>query len=123
MKFPKSEVVKFVVKSALRRRTANSQEELVGMVSSELRKVDPMYTIAGKRLRSIIVTMPEVKMSVSVRKGAMRQRCPSCGSGLKKAYTMNLKGRKVLDNMKCAKCGYRGHDGRWEPGKYSFRLG
>jgi predicted RNA-binding Zn-ribbon protein involved in translation (DUF1610 family) len=123
MKFPKSEVVKFVVKSALRRRTANSQEELVKMVNSELRKVDSQYAITGKRLRSIIVTMPEMKMSVSVRKGVMHQKCPSCGSGLKKAYTMNLKGRKVLDNMKCAKCGYRGHDGKWMPRKYGFRLG
>jgi len=123
MKFPKSEVVKFVVKSALRRRTANSQNELVGMVNAELRKVDPQYAITGKRLRSIIVTMPDVRIGISVREGKMHKKCPSCGSSLKKAYTMNLKGKKVLDNMKCAKCSYRGHGGKWAPGKYSFRPG
>ena len=40
MKFPKSEVVKFVVKAALKRRSANSQVELVAMVNDELKKVD-----------------------------------------------------------------------------------
>ena len=122
MKFPKIDVVKFVVKSTLRRRVANSQAELREMVNKELKKVDPEYTISGRRLRMIVTSMPEVGMKIDVKKGKMSKKCPSCGSGLKKAWTKNLRGRKILENLKCHKCGYKGHDGKWQPGKYGFRL-
>ena len=120
MKIPKMEAVKFVIKSVLHKRVAKSQQELMTLVNQELRKVDPEYAITGPRLREIFVTMPEVKISVQTKKGEMPDKCPSCGSALRKAYARNLKGRKILGNLHCPKCGYKGHDGKWEPRRYRF---
>jgi predicted RNA-binding Zn-ribbon protein involved in translation (DUF1610 family) len=56
-----------------------------------------------------------------VKRGKMHKKCPSCGSSLRKVFTRNLKGRKVLEKLNCRHCGYKGHDGKWIPGKYEFR--
>jgi predicted RNA-binding Zn-ribbon protein involved in translation (DUF1610 family) len=122
MKIPKKEAVKFVIRSVLHKHAANSQEEFSLMVNRELRKVDPKYSITGKRLRQIAVSMPEVVVLPRVRKGARPSQCPVCGHSLKKLWTKNLKGRKVMEGLRCQKCGYRGASGKWEPGKYNFRL-
>jgi uncharacterized protein with PIN domain len=122
MKIPKEDAVKFVVKAVLRKRNAGSQGELTSLVNKELKKVDPEYTISGKRLRTITISMPEARLKTSVKKGKTPRRCPSCNSILKKHYTKNLKGKKVLEHMKCLKCSYKGHDGKWLPSKYEFRF-
>jgi predicted RNA-binding Zn-ribbon protein involved in translation (DUF1610 family) len=122
MKIPKRDVVKFVVKFVLHRRSADSQEELAEMVNTELRKVDKAYSISGKRLREIALTIHDVKIEVGVKKGEAPKRCPSCSSSLKKTWDRNLKGRKVLRDMICHKCGYRGSTGKWSPRRYGFSL-
>jgi DNA-directed RNA polymerase subunit RPC12/RpoP len=123
MKIPKKEVVKFVIKSVLHKRIADSQVELTELVNEELKRVDPGYAITGKRLRNIVLSMPEVKIKVETKKGDRPRKCPSCNAGLKKAYGRNLKGKKILDHLRCPRCGYRGHDGKWLPRKYGFWLG
>lgn len=122
MKIPKRDVVKFVIKSVLRRKSAGSQEELSEMVNAELRKVDSDYSISGKRLRKIALTIKEVKIAVGVKKGASPKKCPSCSSSLKKTWDRNLKGRKVLRNLICNKCEYKGASGKWLPRKYGFSI-
>jgi predicted RNA-binding Zn-ribbon protein involved in translation (DUF1610 family) len=121
MKIPKEDAVRFVVRSVLKQSTAGSQEEFRRLVIEELRKADPEYTISGKRLRGVAVSLKDVKMKTHVRKGRLRKKCPSCGSGLSKSYTRNLRGRKVLDRTSCRRCGYRGQSGKWVPSKYEFR--
>ncbi|MBN1896343.1 MAG: hypothetical protein JW789_01280 [Candidatus Aenigmarchaeota archaeon] len=120
MKIPKREVVKFVLKSALHRKKASSQDELVGIINTELRKVDSDYSITGKRIRLIAASMPDIRMDVVTRKGRVPPKCPSCGYSLKKSWDRNLRGRKVLRSLKCGRCGYKGTSGRWSPGKYIF---
>lgn len=122
MKIPKDDAVKFVIRASLAKKKANSQSELTLMINNELRKVDSDYSISGKRLRMIAVKMHEVKVKVEIKKGRMPKKCPSCGSMLKKTYNRNLKGKKVLEYLKCQKCGYKGHDGKWKPRKYAFIL-
>ncbi len=123
MKIPKKDVVKFVIKSVLHRKTADSQEKLVELVISELRNVDPDYSITGRRVREIALSIPEVKINVRVKKGGVPAKCPSCGSMLKKTWDRNLRGRKVLRGMQCPKCGYKGAAGKWLPRKYGFSFG
>ncbi len=123
MRVPKREVVKFVIKSVLHSKTADSQEKLAELVTKELRTVDPSYSITGKRVREIALSMPEVKLSVDTRKGGIPTKCPSCGSSLKKAWDRNLRGRKVLRELRCLKCGYMGTTGKWLPRKYGFSTG
>lgn len=120
MKIPKKEVVKFVVKSVLHKHIADSQAELTKLVDRELKKVDPEYAISGKRLRETVVSMPEVRVQVDTKKGGVPARCPVCDASLKKAWNRNLKGKKVLEQRKCQKCGYSGREGKWLPRKYKF---
>ena len=122
MKIPKRDVVKFVIKSVLHRKSAGSQKELVHKVNAELRKVDKGYSISGKRLREIALTIKEVKIEVGVKKGRSPKKCPSCSSSLKKTWDRNLRGRKVLRGLTCHKCGYKGVSGKWAPRKYGFSL-
>jgi hypothetical protein len=122
MKIPKREVVKFVIKSVLHSKTADSQEDLVELVNKELRNVDPDYSITGRRVREIALSIPEIRLGVDVKKGRLPKKCPSCGSSLKKTWDKNLKGRNVLIGLRCRKCGYTGHDGRWTPGRYNFSM-
>ncbi len=122
MKVPKREVIKFVVKSVLHKRFATSQEELTSRVNKELKKVDPEYSVTGKRLREVIVSMPEIKVSASLKKGKIRSSCPVCGHSLKSVWTRNLKGRKVVDGLRCQKCGFKGRSGKCSPARYIFRM-
>ncbi len=123
MKIPKKEVVKFVIKSVLHRKTADSQEELVELVINELRNVDQDYSITGRRVREIALSIPEVKINVGVKKGGVPAKCPACGSVLKKTWDRNLRGRKVLRDVECTRCGYKGAAGKWLPRKYGFSFG
>jgi len=123
MKIPKKEVVKFVTKSVLHRQIANSQAELTELVNEELKKVDPDYAISGKRLRNIVVSLPEVKMKVETKLGDKPKKCPACRAGLKKVWSRNLRGKRILQYLKCSRCGYKGHNGKWLPRKYEFWIG
>jgi tRNA(Ile2) C34 agmatinyltransferase TiaS len=122
MKIPKKEAVKFVIKSVLHRHSASSQRELTVRVERELRKVDPKYSISEKRVRELTLTIPEVKIKTVTRKGRLPSRCPVCGFPLKKTWAINLKGKRIMDGLRCRKCGYSGNQGIWSPGKYIFTL-
>lgn len=122
MRRPKGEVVKFLIKEILNSRPADSQEELSKLVRAELRKGEADLTITGERARLIALKIPRVKVLVHLKNGRKPKRCPSCYSGLRKVYTKNLKGRKVLVGLRCNKCSYRGSQNRWIPSRYEFRI-
>lgn len=121
IKIPRKDVVKFVIKEALQKRDAMSQKELVEIITNELRKGDSKYRITGKRAR-IIALETNVRIDTATRKGAAPKRCPVCGRGLKRAYSKNLLGRKLLTKIRCCRCGYSGTEGRWMPRKYTFSM-
>ncbi len=121
MRIPKRDVIEFVIKSVLRGRPVRSQKEFMLLVSAELRKVDPEYSVTGRRLREVASLMPGVKVDVSTRRGGVPSRCPACSSALRNVWTKNLKGRKVLLGIACQKCGFRGSSGSWAPARYVFR--
>ena len=122
MKIPKKEVVKFVVKSVLHRQRADSLAELTALVNEELKDVDAGYTISEGRLRGIVASMTDVKIKIDTKKGDRPKKCPACGGSLHKVFGRNLKGRRILVHLKCPKCGYKGHDGKWMPRQYGFWL-
>jgi hypothetical protein len=122
MKIPKRDAVQFVITSVLRGRSVRSQTEFTTLVNRELRRSDPSYAITGKRLREVAVSMPGVRIVPLTRKGAAPNKCPACSSSLRKVWTKNLKGRKVIEGLVCPKCGYKGTGGRWSPAKYGFSL-
>jgi len=122
MHVPKKDIVQFIVKEVLQERKVSSQKELANLVNHKLKKVDPSYSVSEKRARLIALNIHGIKVTTSTKKGHLPKKCPSCGHSLKKAYMKNLKGKKLLVRLSCAKCGYTGKENRWEPKRYVFEL-
>ena len=121
LKIPKKDVVKFLIKESLKKRRALSQKELAETITKELRKGESKYSITGRRARLLALEIP-VEIRIETRKGQVPKRCPACGRGLKKSYSKNLYGKKILTSLRCCRCGYRGTGGRWIPSRYYFSL-
>jgi predicted RNA-binding Zn-ribbon protein involved in translation (DUF1610 family) len=122
-KIPKNDVVEFVLKDILKnKKEFYSQDELAKIIRQNLKKVEPGYAVSEKRVRSIILEIPGIRIQVETKKGALPKKCPSCGHTLKKIHTKNLKGRNVLIGLRCLKCGYEGKEGSWTPKRYVFKL-
>ncbi len=121
MKLPKKDVVNFVIKEVMQKnKEIESLREFTDLVNMRLKMVDFRLVISGKRLRNIFIKMPSTKLVIETRKGKKTKRCPSCFSGLKRVYTKNLRGRKILYKLVCSKCGYSGANGKFSPKRYKF---
>ncbi len=123
MDIPKKDVVSFLLRETLHAGTARSQHELAGMLNKRLRGNCPGYAISDARARSIALSTPGIKVNIHTRKGDIPKRCPACGHALRKTYTKNLKGKRLLLKLSCARCPYRGSGGSWIPGRYEFWIG
>jgi hypothetical protein len=115
----KKEVVKFIIKETLRRHKVGSQSELAGIVARKLKIDDKKYSITGERARMLALEIP-VRVMIKNRCGRPPKRCPSCKRGLKKTYSKNLLGKKILIRLSCPRCGYSGSGGKWIPARYEF---
>lgn len=121
MHIPKKDIVKFVIKSVIKKQKINSQSELAKILKEELKKADKSYTISAKRARKIALES-EVKVKIKTKVGKIPDNCPCCNSKLEKVYTRNLAGKKILLKLICKKCEYKGLNGKWIPRKYEFGL-
>jgi ribosomal protein L34E len=120
-KVPKKDVVLFVIKEVIQKhRDIASLREFTDLVNLRLKMVDSKLSVSGKRLRNIFIKMPGTKIVIETRRGKKIERCPSCSSGLKKVYTKNLRGKKILYKMICHRCCYAGVNGRFSPKRYRF---
>jgi predicted RNA-binding Zn-ribbon protein involved in translation (DUF1610 family) len=122
MHVPKKEIVQFIVKEVLQERKVSSQRELARLVNAKLKKADDSYSVSERRARLVALHTPGIRITTSTKSGRIPKKCPSCGHSLKRIYTKNLKGRKLLVRMVCAKCSYTGKENRWEPQRYTFEL-
>lgn len=120
-KLPKRDVIVFVVKEVMQKhKKIGSQEEFTNLVNLSLKRVDPKLAISRKRLRLLSLGVPNLKLTIETRKGKLRKKCPSCSKTLRKVYTKNLRGKKLLYKLVCSKCGYSGKNGKWIPRRYTF---
>jgi len=122
LRYPKKDIVKFIIREALQNKKVRSQTELVNLMKEKLRKGDRNYTISGERLRKIASDTPEIRIRIHTKHGSIPKRCPSCSKGLKKLYSKNLSGKNILVGLKCSRCAYRGHENKWVPMRYEFEL-
>lgn len=122
MLIPKTEIVKFVLKEALQKQKIRSQTRLAEIVRKKLREGENGYTISAHRVRTIAMQTPRVNVKIKTKKGKHPSKCPACNNRLKKTYTKNLRGRKVLVSLRCSRCSYRGSGGKWMPSRYEFEL-
>ena len=119
---PKKDIVQFIIKEVLQERKASSQTELAERVNSKLKKVDSSYSVSERRARGVALNIPGVRGTTSTKKGQPPKKCPSCNHPLRRIYMKNLKGRKLLVRLACARCGYMGKQNSWEPQRYMFEL-
>lgn len=123
VRLPSVDVIRFEITRVLKKhKSVGSQKRLASLVNGNLKKVEPSFSVSDKRIRSITFRMPEVKVSISTRKGKLSSKCPSCGGRLKKSYTRNLKGKRIVYRISCQKCGFSAKNGRWNPKRYSFSM-
>jgi hypothetical protein len=122
MHIPKKDIVKFFIKETLLHQKVHSQRELTNIINSKLKMGD--YSVSGKRIRSIALEIPGIRIRVDTRKGKPpEESCPVCENTLRKIYTKNLAGNKLLLRMQCDGCGYVGKGNNWVPKKYMFEYG
>ena len=121
LKIPRKDVVKFVIKEALQKRKAVSQKHLTEIITKELMKGESKYRITGRRARLLALEVP-VTLRTETKRGKIPKRCPACGRGLKKTFSKNLYGKKMLASLRCGRCGFHGSDGKWAPSRYYFSL-
>ncbi|NIO22716.1 MAG: hypothetical protein GTN38_01660 [Candidatus Aenigmarchaeota archaeon] len=120
-RLPKRDVILFVVKEVMQKyKKIDSQEEFTLLVNASLKRVDHKLTISPRRLRLLTLGIPNLRLTIETRKGKLRKKCPSCSKTLRKIYTKNLKGRKLLYKLVCSRCGYSGKEGKWIPRRYVF---
>lgn len=122
MHVPKKEIVQFIIKEVLQERKVSSQKELARLVNAKLKKVDDSYSVSERRARLVALQIQGVRITTATKSGRIPKKCPSCSHSLKRIYMKNLKGKKLLVRMVCAKCGYTGKENRWEPQRYTFEL-
>jgi|GEM_PF-745947 len=122
MRIPSEEILRFIIKEVLQESKVSSQAELAELVNHKLNKVDPSYSVSEKRVRAAALHTPGVRITTSTRKGRLPKKCPSCSHSIRKIYTKNLKGKKLLVRLTCSRCGYMGKESRWEPKRYAFEL-
>ena len=122
MRIPSEEILRFIIKEVLQESKVPSQTELAVLVNQKLKKVDSSYSVSEKRVRLAALHTPGVRITTSTKKGRLPKKCPSCSHSLRKTYTKNLKGKKLLVRLSCGKCGYAGKESRWEPQRYVFEL-
>jgi C4-type Zn-finger protein len=53
----------------------------------------------------------------------MPKKCPVCSHVLKKRYSRNLSGKKIINSLSCKKCNYHAEEGKWMPKRYRFEKG
>lgn len=120
-KVPNRDVILFVIKEVMQKhKDIASLREFTDLVNMRLKMVDSRLSVSSARLRSIFSKMPGTKIVTETRMGGKIDKCPSCYGGLKKIYTKNLKGRKILYKMTCQRCGFSGVNGRFAPRRYKF---
>ncbi len=120
MNIPSKDVVGFVMREVLNKSMVRSQNELAEFLNKRFRK-NTGYSVSGSRARMIAIQTPGIRVRIITRKGPVPKRCPVCSSAVRRTHTRNLRGKKMLHTLSCAKCPFRGSGGKWMPARYEFR--
>ena len=101
------------------KKDVNSQGLLKKLVNEKLKLNKKL--ISERKLRTICLKIPDIKIITHVKHGNVPKKCPCCFSDLEIIYTKNLLGKNVLSKLRCKKCGYFGRNKKWTPMRYVFR--
>jgi hypothetical protein len=118
MHIPKKDIVKFFIKETLLQQKAHSQSELAEIINKKMKSGE--YAVSGRRVRSIALEVPGVRIHAVTKRGKVPEQCPVCATHLKRIYSKNLMGDKLLLRVQCDGCGYSGNNEKSSPMKYEF---
>lgn len=121
---PSDELVEKALKEVLKEfRTVNSQNSLKKLVTKKLNKKKKKYGVSGTRLRNIALKNNFVKIEIHTREGDPKKllnKCPVCGSPLKKLKNLTIWGGEVTIEYRCSKCKYWTGKKKRIPTRYVF---
>jgi len=106
-------------------RIVDSQNKLKELVSKKLNGKKKKYGISGARLRNIALNSNFARIEIHTREGDPKKllnKCPVCGSPLKKIKNLTIWGGKVTIEFRCSKCNYWTGKKKRIPTRYIFHL-
>jgi hypothetical protein len=121
---PADEEVLAAARDVLREaKNVVSQREMRRLVLLELRRTNKESTLGGERMRRLLATNASVRVEVRTRRGPREKilnRCPVCGSSLRKEKNQTLFGGEVTLTLRCSQCQYWTGKEKRIPTLYTF---
>jgi hypothetical protein len=124
-KIPRDEdVLAAIQRVILRFGTINSQRQLKDVVQQELGNIDPLYHVAGARVRSLALKSKFIRCEIKYRHWPNHKtklkRCPVCNSSLQKIRNKTLSDKIITIGYKCTNCPYNTDLPIKVPARYIF---
>ena len=123
-KIPREHFVINIIKEVLRRRgVVQSQEDLCAIVLEKLRKHDKKYVLSPRRVKNLVLKIPNVGIKAKTKKIPKMTKldiCPICDKKVSKIYGKNLLNKKIHIGYACKRCGYTTDLESLIPMKYIF---
>jgi len=125
-KIPRPDFVISIIKEVLKKRgVVESQEDLCSHVLYELKKYDKKYVLSPRRVKELVIKIPNVEIKAKTKKTPKMtklERCPVCDKKVGKIYGKNLSNKKIHIGYICKRCGYTTDLESFMPMKYIFVL-
>jgi len=104
--------------------TVQSQNKLKQLIDAELGKKKKLG-VSANRLRNIAIKSGFIKLEIHSREGDPKKimnKCPVCGTVLKKVKNLTIWGGEVTIEFNCSNCGYWTGKKKRIPTRYTFHL-
>lgn len=123
-KIPSKDIAISVVKDIVSKRSVVfTLNELYFLVRQKLKKANPKYVISRKRLKKLVLKIPEIWIKTKNRRSKRRKilkTCPVCSKRIDKLFGKNVFGNDIHIGYKCKNCGYRTDLEALMPKEYIF---
>ena len=122
---PDRDAVRSAAREALGRGSAHlpSQAALRRALLPILKEMDPAFVLSNRRMRSMLLGAPGLRVRVRYRETSERSppsACPVCSSPLEEIHNRTLFGDRVTLGYRCSRCAYWTHLKRRVPVRYAF---
>ncbi len=123
-KIPRPDFVISIIKEVLKKRgVVQSQEDLCFHVLNELKKYDKKYVLSPRRVKELVIKIPNVEIKAKTKKIPKMTKleiCPICDKKVSKIYGKNLLNKRIHIGYVCKRCGYTTDLESFTPMKYIF---
>lgn len=122
---PDRDAVRSAAREALGRGSDRlpSQAALRRALLPILKEIDPAFVLSNRRMRSMLLGAPGLRVRVRYRETSDRaplSACPVCSSALEAIHNRTLEGDRVTLGYRCSRCAYWTHLRRRVPVRYAF---